>query len=82
MGVRHIDGAGAEHDLLRVVREAGEEHETRGDVLREVGDVLADQRLDVAELIREQDRLAVLDIGLVRLPRRRMQRHHESAKAH
>ena len=80
--VRHVDGAAAEHDVLRVVREAGEEHQARGDVLSQVRDVLADQRLAIAEPVGKQDRFAVFGVGLRGLPLRRVQRHHEHAEFH
>src|SRR3954468_23847238 len=43
--------------------EGHEEHAGRGDVRGGVGGCPAGQRLAVAELVREQDRLAVLDVG-------------------
>jgi hypothetical protein len=82
MVIAHGDGAAAEHDALRVVRQAREEHQARGDVLGEVGDVLADERLAVAEPVGEQDRLAILGVRLPRIPRRRVQRHHERGESH
>ena len=82
VGVRHVDRAAAEHDALRVVGEAGEEHQARGHVLREVGNVLADVGLGEAEAVAEQDRLAVLGKRLRRLPGRRVERHHEHREFH
>jgi hypothetical protein len=64
MRVRHVDRAAAEHDVLRLVRKAREEHQARGHVLGEVGDVLADERLAIAEPVGQQDCLAVLCIRL------------------
>ena len=45
-------------------------------------DMLAYERLAVAELVGEQDRLAVLFVRAPRLPCRRVQRHREVAEPH
>ena len=62
------------------MREAREEDGGVGDRLREVGDVLADERLREPELVREHDRVTVLAQGLGVVARRRMQRHCEVAE--
>ena len=80
--VRHVERAGAERDLRRGVRDAREEHHRGGDVLGEVGDVLADEGLLEAEAIGQQDRLAVLGQRLPGVATRRVQRHHEHAQLH
>jgi hypothetical protein len=60
VAVRQVDRAAAQADAPRVARQRGDEDQARGDGLGEIGDVLADERLLEAELLGEQDRLAVL----------------------
>ncbi len=82
MRVRHIDGAGAELDLFRGGGEPGDKGDAGGDVLGFVGDVLADIGLGEAQLVREQERFAVL---LQRQPPilvERMDRHGKEPELH
>src|SRR4051794_20921822 len=82
MGVRHVDGAGAEFYALGGSGDPGDERDAGGDVFRLVGGVLADIALGIAEFVREQERFAVL---LQRLPpvlADRMHRHGEESELH
>jgi hypothetical protein len=49
MGVRHVDGAGAELDPLGRGRNPGQERDARSDVFGLIGDVLADIGFGKAE---------------------------------
>ena len=59
MGVRHIDRAGAEPDLLGGGCDPGEERDAGGDVLGLVGDVLADIGFGEAQFVGQQESFAV-----------------------
>ena len=59
MGVRHVDGAGAEPDLLGGGRDPGQERDAGGDVLGLVGDVFADIGLGEPEFVGQQEGFAV-----------------------
>src|SRR5258707_13418349 len=82
MAVRHVDRAAAELDASGVVRQARDEDQGGGDALGEVGNVLADEGLDISQLLRQQDRVAILLQGLGIIARRRMKRHGEIAELH
>jgi hypothetical protein len=60
MRVRHVDGAGAKLDLPGRRREPRDESYAGSDILRSVGDVLADIGLGEAEFIGQQESLAIL----------------------
>jgi hypothetical protein len=77
--VRHVDRAGAEFDLLGRVDQACDEHRAGGDVLGLVGGVLADVALDEAELVGEDEGLAVLAERFPPVLVQRMDRHGEEA---
>ena len=82
MRVGHVDGAGAELDALGGVDQRGDEHDARGDVLGLVGDVLADVALHEAELVGQDERLAVLPERHPPILLERMDRHGEEAELH
>ena len=82
MLLRQVAGAGAELDLLGGMDQRGEEQERVGDVLGPVGQVLADEHVVEAELVGEDDRLAVFPQRDGRVPVQRMHRHHEYAELH
>ena len=82
MVVRHVDGAAAEPDLLRLVQEPRHEDQGRRDRLGGVGHMLADEPFDEAELVREDGHLAVFLQRLAELPPDRMDRHCEEAELH
>ena len=75
-------GAGAELDALGRLDQRGDEHHARGDVLGAVGGVLADVALDEAELVGEDERLAVLAQRRPPVLAQRMDRHGEEAEFH
>jgi hypothetical protein len=62
--------------------ERGEEQQRVGDVLRLVGEVLADEGIVEAEPVGEDDGLAVLLQRFGVIPVQRMHRHHENSKLH
>ena len=64
MAIRHVDGAGAEPDLLGRGRKPRDEGDAGGDVLRLVGDVLADIAFRKAQFVGKQEGFAVLLQGL------------------
>src|SRR6266850_339358 len=82
MAVGEVDRAAAELDALRVARQRGDEDEARGDGLGEIGDVLADERLFVAQALGQEHRLAVLGERLAPVAADRVQRHGEVAELH
>src|SRR5687768_14736774 len=82
MAVRHVDRAGAELDALGRIGERGDEHGAGGDVLGLVGRVLADITLDEAELVGEQEGLAILAQRLPPILAEAMDRHGEKAELH
>jgi len=57
--VRHVDGAGAEPDLLRCGRDPGKKRDGRGDVFGLIGDVFADIGLAESELIGQKEGFAI-----------------------
>jgi hypothetical protein len=63
MGVRHIDRAGTEPDLLGRGGDPREESDRRGDVLGLVGDVLADISLGESQFVSQQEGFAVFPEG-------------------
>jgi hypothetical protein len=82
MAVRQVDDAGGEHDAAGLRDEARHEHHRGRDRLAGGGEVLADPQFVEAEALGQQGFLrGLLEIRAKR-PRRRMQRHHEQAKAH
>ena len=64
------------------VDQAGDEHRAGGDVLGAVGGVLADIAFDEAELVGEDESLAILAQRLPPVLVQRMDRHREEAKLH
>ena len=82
MHVRQVGGAGGELDGLGVVDQRRVEHHAVGDVLARVGQVLADEGVVEAELVGQDDRLAVLAQRLRPVPVHRMHRHGEVAQPH
>ena len=82
MAVRQVDRAGAEPHGLDAAGQAGEEHGAGGDVLRQVGDVLADIALAKAERVGEQERLLVLAQRFPPVAANRMDRHREDTELH
>ncbi len=77
-----IGGAGRELDGLGVVDQRREEHHAVGDVLAGVGQMLADEGVVEAELVGEDDGLAVLAQRLRPVPVHRVHRHGEVAQPH
>ena len=82
MIVRHVDRAGAELDAPGRLDQRADEHHARGDVLGAVGVVLADIAFGVAELVGEDERLAILAQRLAPVLLERMDRHGEEAEIH
>src|SRR3954453_18102238 len=82
MIVRHVDGAGAEFDALRRLDQRANKHHARRDVLGAVGVMLADIAFDVAELVGEDERLAILAQRNAPVLLDRMDRHGEEAEVH
>jgi hypothetical protein len=69
--------------LMRFVScDAGDESEARRDRLAHVGHVLADERLAIAQPVRQQHRLAVLLQRLRVVAPGRMHGHREETKLH
>ena len=64
------------------VDQAGDEHGAGGDVLGAVGGVLADIAFDEAELVGEDESLAVLAQRLPPVLVLRVDRHREEAELH
>ena len=72
---RQVDHAGAELDVGCLGDQAGEEHQGRSDRLDQIGEVLADECLAVAQLVGQDDGLhvlfetlpVVLPVGMYRL---------------
>jgi hypothetical protein len=82
MRVRQVHGTAAELDPLGRVDQARNKRKARGDGLRTVGHVLADESLGIPQPVREHDRLAVFLEGFGVVARWRMQRHREIAELH
>ena len=80
VAIWQVDRPRAERDPLRQVGETREEDRAVGDRLRQVGHVLADEGLGIAELVQQQDCLAILAQGLRVRTLRRMERHREVAE--
>ena len=68
MGVRHVDRAGAQLDLLGGGRDPRDERDARGDILGPVGDVLADIALGKPQFVGQQEGFAVLLAGIAANP--------------
>ncbi len=62
------------------MRKAREEHDRRGDRLGTIADVLADERLCIADTIGEQDGLSILGIAQAEIRAGRMNRHREETE--
>ena len=60
MAVRQIERARAQAHALHAPDERSEEYRAGGDVLGQVGCVLADIALDEAQFVGEQESLAIL----------------------
>ena len=82
MVVGHVDGAASEPDLLRLVQEPRDEDQRRGDGLRRIRHMLADEAFDEAELVREDGHLAVFLQRLVEFAPDWMDGHGEEAELH
>ena len=82
VAVGHVDGATAQHDVASVMRQTGQEHQTGGHVLRQVGHVLADKAFGKAEPVGQQEGLTVLFQRFGCDAPGRVQRHHEHAEFH
>jgi hypothetical protein len=82
MVVRHVDRAGAELDAPGRLDQRADEHHAGGDVLGAVGVVLADIAFGVAELVGENESLAILAQRLPPVLVERMDRHGEEAEVH
>jgi len=82
MIVRHVDRAGTELDALRRLDQRADEHRARRDVLGAIGVMLADIAFDIAELVRKDERLAILAQRLSPVLLDRMDRHGEEAELH
>jgi len=82
MRVRKVGGAGAELDLRGLGDEGRQEDETVGDVLRLVGQVLADKGVVKHQLVGQDDGLAVFLQGGDGVALPGMQRHGEVTKSH
>ena len=82
MHLREIGGAGRELDRLGVVDQRRLEHHAVGDVLAGVGQVLADEGIVEAELVGEDDRLAILAQRLRPVPAHRVHGHGEVTQPH
>ena len=80
--VGQVDRAAPQLDVLRLVRDAGNEAQARRDGLAHVGDVLADERLAVSEAVRQQHRLAILLQRLRVVAPGRVHGHGEESKFH
>ncbi len=59
MAVRHVDRAGPQFDRLRLVDQAGQEHQARGHRFGDVGRMLADECFGETQFVGQDDRLAV-----------------------
>ena len=82
MAIGQVHGAGAEPHRPDPPGEGGEEHDAGGDVLGEVGDMLADIAFAEAQLVGEQEGLLVLAQGLAPVAAERMDRHREETELH
>ena len=82
MYVGHVDRAGAQFYPLRRLDERRDEHDARGDILRFVGDVLADETFDEAEFVRQDESFAVFAQGLAPILVDRVDWHGEKAELH
>src|SRR5262249_35050633 len=60
MHLREVGGSSGELDGLGVVNERRLEHHAVGDVLARIGQMLADEGVVEAQLVREDDRLTIL----------------------
>ena len=82
MGMGQVGGAGAELDPVGRVDQRRQEQHRAGDVLGGVGQVLADERIVIAEPVAQHDRLAILleRLGVVGV--QRMHGHREIAETH
>jgi hypothetical protein len=82
MAVGHVDGAGAELDAPGGIDQGADEHHAGGDVLRPVGGVLAHIAFHIAELVRQDEGLAILAQALPPLLVEGMDRHGEESELH
>src|ERR1700722_20878810 len=82
MGVRHVDGAGAELDLLGGGGDPGQEGDAGGDVLGPVGDMLADIGLGKPEFIGQQEGFTILPERLTPILVERMDWHGKETEIH
>src|SRR5262245_19222429 len=82
MGLRQVGGAGRELDLPRFGNERGQELEAVGHILDHVSNVFATKRVVEAELVSQDEGLAVFLQGLDPVAMRWMHRHGEKAKSH
>jgi hypothetical protein len=82
MVVGQVDRAGAEPDPPGLAQQPGDEDQRGRDVLRRIGEVLADETFAEAQLLGEQHQLPVLLERDGQFPPRRMDGHGEKAELH
>jgi hypothetical protein len=82
MHLRKVGGARRQLDSLGVVNKRGLEHHAVGDVLAGVSEMLANEGIVEAKLVRENDRLAILAQRLGPVPLHRVHGHGEVAQPH
>ena len=80
--VGEVRGAGRELDLLRFRNQRGVEHHAVGDGLAGVGQMLTHEGIVEAELVGQDDGLAVLLQRVGPVPVHRVNRHGEVAQSH
>jgi hypothetical protein len=82
MAVREVRDRSADLDLLGDAEQGRDEHQAVRDVLDRVGEMLAAIAFGVAELVGQDEGLAVLLQRLRIVPSLRMDRHGEEAEFH
>ncbi len=82
MGIRHVDGAGAQLDLPGRRGEPGDEGDAGGNILCLVGDVLPDIGLGESQLVCQQKRFTVFLEGQPPILVDRMDRHRKEPEFH
>ena len=80
--LRQVAGAARKLDALGRMDQRREKQQRIGDVLRLVGEVLADEHIVVAEPVGKHDRLPVLLQRLGVIAVQRVHRHHEHSQLH
>src|SRR5262249_16529360 len=82
MHLREVGGSSGELDGLGAVNECRLEHHAVGDVLARIGQVLADEGVIEAQVVREDDRLTILTQRLGPVPVHRVNGHGEVTQPH